>query len=286
VAVVRMKQLLESGVHFGHRSRRWNPKMRQYIFTERNGIHIIDLQQTMRALERAHEIVRDLVAEGGTIVFVGTKRQAQENIAQQALRCGMPYVTDRWLGGTLTNFRTIRGRIDYMLDLEAQKARDAFSVLPKKEVTLKTREMLKLQRRLGGLRNLYRLPEALFIADVMTEDIAVKEANRLNIPVIAMVDTNCNPDPIDLVIPSNDDAIRAIQLISGKIADAVIEGQQMRGVIMEDQGETAELPEYGAPTEYTVAPEEEEYVPAADDEDVIVADDDEVIVADDETDNA
>jgi small subunit ribosomal protein S2 len=268
-----MKQLLESGVHFGHRSRRWNPKMRPYIFTERNGIHIIDLQQTMRALEKAHEVVRDLVAEGGTVVFVGTKRQAQENIAAQAARCGMPYVTFRWLGGTLTNFRTIRARIDYLEDLENQKARDAFAVLPKKEVTLKMREMIKLQRRLGGLRNLRQLPEALFVADVSTEEIAVSEANRLKIPVIAMVDTNCNPDPIDIVIPSNDDAIRAILLVASKIADAVIEGQQMRGIVMEDQGgqNAAPAATYGA--QPAVTPAEEAYVPPATD-DVIIVDDD------------
>jgi small subunit ribosomal protein S2 len=247
--------------------------MRPYIFTERNGIHIIDLQQTMRALEKAHEFVRDLVAEGGTIIFVGTKRQAQENIMQQAQRCGMPFVTDRWLGGTLTNFRTIRGRIDYLLDLENQMSRNAFEVLPKKEATLKMREILTLQRRLGGLRNLYRLPEALFIADVMTEEIAVSEANRLNIPVIAMVDTNCNPDPIDIVIPSNDDAIRAIQLISSKIADAVIEGQQMRGVIMEDQDAVASS-EIGETEIPAVAPDEEAYVPSATDDEIIIVDDD------------
>ena len=275
MAVVRMKQLLEAGVHFGHRSRRWNPKMRPYIFTERNGIHIIDLQQTMRALEKASEVVRDIVAEGGTIVFVGTKRQAQENIAAQAVRCGMPYVTFRWLGGTLTNFRTIRSRIDYMLDLEGQKERDAFSVLPKKEATLKLREMIKLQRRFGGLRNLQRLPDALFIADVSTEDLAVSEAKRLNIPIIAMVDTNCDPDPVDIVIPANDDAIRAILLITSKIADAVIEGQQMRGIVMEEQGGATVPAEIAAiPAQPAVAPEEEAYVPPATDEDVVIVDDD------------
>jgi small subunit ribosomal protein S2 len=235
-----MKQLLEAGVHFGHRSRRWNPKMRQYIFTERNHIHIIDLQQTIRAIHKAYDLVRDIVAEGGTIVFVGTKRQAQENIMMQAMRCGMPYVTNRWLGGTLTNFRTIRSRIDYMTDLERQRDEGWFDRLPKKEAMVKVREMAKLNRLLGGLRNLHRLPDALFLCDVSSEEIAVKEANRLEIPVIAMVDTNCDPDPIDLVIPANDDAIRAILLISGLIADAVIEGQQMRGVIMEEEGEVEE----------------------------------------------
>jgi len=218
--------LLEAGVHFGHRSRRWNPKMRSYIFTERNGIHIIDLQQTIQALERAYEVVRDIAAEGGTVIFVGTKRQAQDNVREQAERCGMPYVAQRWLGGTLTNFTTIRSRIEYMLDLERRRERGEWDRLPKKEATMLSRELSRLHRRLGGLRNLNQLPDALIIADVSTEDIAVKEANRLNIPVIAMVDTNCDPEPIDYVIPSNDDAIRSILLIMSTMADAVIEGQQ------------------------------------------------------------
>jgi len=235
VPVVSMKQLLEAGVHFGHRSRRWNPKMRPYIFTERNGIHIIDLQQTIRALEKAYNFARDAVAEGGTILFVGTKRQAQENVVAQATRCGSPYVDQRWLGGTLTNFRTIRSRIDYMLDLEGRRDRGELDLLPKKEATIKLRELAKLQRRLGGLRNMHRLPDAVFITDTNNEDISVREANRLQIPVIAMVDTNCNPDPIDYLIPANDDAIRAILLMCTKMADAVIEGQQMRGVIMEEE---------------------------------------------------
>ncbi|MHB9034487.1 MAG: 30S ribosomal protein S2 [Anaerolineae bacterium] len=246
MAVISMKQLLEAGVHFGHRSRRWNPKMRPYIFTERNGIHIIDLQQTIRGLEKSYNFVRDAVAEGGTVLFVGTKRQAQENVQSQAERCGMPFITDRWLGGTLTNFRTIRSRIEYMQDLENLSATGGLDVLPKKEATLKTRELSKLHRRLGGLRNLNRLPDALFLCDVMTDEIAVHEANRLGIPVIAIVDTNCNPDPIDYVIPANDDAIRAILLITGKIADAAIEGQQMRGVIMEEQTPVEEQPVVGS----------------------------------------
>jgi small subunit ribosomal protein S2 len=261
-----MKQLLEAGVHFGHRSRRWNPKMRSYIFTERNGIHIIDLQQTIRNLQTAYDFVRDVAAEGGLVIFVGTKRQAQDNVSEQAVRCGMPYITERWLGGTLTNFRTIRSRIDYMIELERQNDNGGLDVLPKKEATLKLRELAKLQRRLGGLRNLQRLPEALFITDVSTEDIAVREAHRLGIPVVAMVDTNCDPGLIDYVIPANDDAIRAIQLIASRIADAVIEGQQMRGVMMEDGVVGAE----GVP-----APS---YAPAGDlddEDDVIVIDDDE-----------
>jgi len=209
--------------------------MRSYIFTERNGIHIIDLQQTIRLLETAYEFVRDTAAEGGTVLFVGTKRQAQENLEAQALRCGMPYVTERWLGGTLTNFRTIRQRCDYLIELERQKELGEFSRLPKKEALWKDRELIKLQRRFGGIKDMYYLPSAVFVADVSREDIAVKEANTLDIPVVAMVDTNCDPDPIDYLIPSNDDAIRAIKLMATKMADAVIEGQQMRGVLMAEQ---------------------------------------------------
>ena len=238
MATVTMRELLEAGVHFGHRGRRWDPKMRPYIFTERNQIHIIDLSLTMQALERAHTYIRDTVAEGGTIVFVGTKRQAQETILTQATRCGMPYVNERWLGGTLTNFRTIRSRIDYMLELEGQQERGEWAVLPKKEATDKARELAKLHRKIGGLRNLNQMPDAIFVVDIETEDIAVAEANRVAIPVIALVDTNCNPDPIDMVVPGNDDAIRAILLVTTKIADAVVEGQQMRGVIMDEEPES------------------------------------------------
>ncbi len=241
MSVVTMRQLLEAGVHFGHRSNRWNPKMRPYIFTERNSIHIIDLQQTVNALDRASNFVRETVAKGGTIIFVGTKRQAQAVVAEQASRCGMPYVNQRWLGGTLTNLTTIRTRVDHMLRLEDQQASGVWDVLPKKETTLKVRELTKLHRRLGGLRNLTRLPQALFIIDSNLDDIAVQEANRLGIPVISLVDTNSNPDPIDFVIPSNDDAIRAITLITTKIADAVIEGQNMRGETVEEVIPDAEL---------------------------------------------
>ncbi len=259
--IVSMKQLLEAGVHFGHRSRRWNPKMRSYIFTERNGIHIIDLQQTIGRLDQAYEFARDVSAEGGTVLFVGTKKQAQETIAQEAQRCGMPYVNERWLGGTMTNFRTIRQRIDYLLSLEAAKSQGELERLPKKEALLKDRELVKLQHRLGGLRAMHRLPEALFIADVRREAIAVSEANTLGIPVIAMVDTNCDPDPIDYVIPGNDDAIRAIRLITSKIADAVIEGQQMRGVVMaEEEGEAPQgeyVAKFGGPAEAEAAMAEE-----------------------------
>lgn len=283
--VVSMKQLLEAGVHFGHRSRRWNPKMRPYIFTERNGIHIIDLQQTIRALEDAYNLVRDIAAEGGTILFVGTKRQAQENIATQSARCNMPFVNQRWLGGTLTNFRTIRSRIDYMTDVEGARDRGELDLLPKKEATLKLRELAKLQRRLGGLRNLHRLPEALFVTDSSAELIAIQEANRLHIPVIAMVDTNCDPEPIDHVIPANDDAIRAILLISSKVADAVIEGQQMRGVVMGEEPAPVAAAAAGPVEEAAaaVAPELVAEVPAAT---VEAADDEGAIIIDDEAETA
>ncbi len=240
VAVVTMKQLLEAGVHFGHRMRRWNPKMKQYIFTERNGIHIIDLQQTMARLDQAYKVARDTAAEGGTILFVGTKKQAQETIRSEAERCGMPYVDQRWLGGMLTNFRTIRQRIDYMVELERRRDNGELETLPKKEALILSRELVKLYRRIGGLRSMRRLPNLLFLIDVRREDLAVQEARKLNIPIIAMVDTNCAPDPIDYVIPSNDDAIRAIKLITGKIADAVIEGRQIRAATVGEEEEAGE----------------------------------------------
>ena len=295
LAIVTMKQLLESGVHFGHRSRRWNAKMRSYIFTERNGIHIIDLQQTIRRLQRVYDFVRDVAAEGGSVVFVGTKRQAQENVASQARRCGMPFVTQRWLGGTLTNFRTIRSRIDYLLELEHQRDTHGLDRLPKKEAVDKMRTLAKLDRRLGGLRNMNRLPEAIFVTDVNTEHISVHEANRLGIPVVAMVDTNCDPDPIDYIIPANDDAIRSILLISSLMADAVIEGQQMRGVIMEEEGIEEALVPAGIGTQaatpgpgwegeepLVVVPDEPESVVDSealegDDEDIIIIDDEEEV---------
>ncbi|NIO71501.1 MAG: 30S ribosomal protein S2 [Anaerolineae bacterium] len=235
--VVSMKELLEAGVHFGHRARRWNPKMKSYIFTERNGIHIIDLQQTMARLEEAYGVIRDTVAEGGTVLFASTKRQAQESIASEAERCGMPYVNQRWLGGTLTNFRTIRQRIDYLLSLERRQELGEFSRLPKKEALGLQRQIDKLNRKLGGLKEMRRLPSLVFIADVRREAIAVKEANKLDIPIVAMVDTNCDPDPIDYVIPANDDAIRAIKLITSKVADAVLEGQQIRAATMAEEEE-------------------------------------------------
>jgi len=231
-----MKSLLEAGVHFGHRTRRWHPKMRTFIFTERNGIHIIDLQQTMRQVNTAYGVVRDTVREGGLMLFVGTKKQAQETIHQEAERCGMPYITQRWLGGTLTNFRTIRQRIDYMMALERRQERGELDRLPKKEALALKNDLVRLNGRLGGLRNMGHVPDVLFIVDVQREALAVTEANKLHIPIVAMVDTNCNPDPIDYPIPSNDDAIRAIKLMTGKMADAVIEGLQMRAV---DEAEQA-----------------------------------------------
>jgi small subunit ribosomal protein S2 len=237
MAVASMKTLLEAGVHFGHRTRRWDPKMKPYIFTERNGIHIFDLQQTISRLDEAYNLVRDTVASGGTILFVGTKKQAQDTILEESTRCEMPYINQRWLGGTLTNWRTIRQRIEYLLDLEKKQVRGEFARLPKKEASKLEYEIQRLNRRLGGLKNMRRLPHVLFIVDVRRETLAVEEANNLGIPIIAMVDTNCNPDPIDYVIPSNDDAIRAIRLMVSKMADAAIEGQQMRETMLAEEEE-------------------------------------------------
>ncbi|MEJ2732209.1 MAG: 30S ribosomal protein S2 [Anaerolineae bacterium] len=235
MANITMKALLEAGVHFGHRTRRWDPKMKSFIFTERNGIHIVDLQQTIVRLEEAYNQVRDTVSEGGTLLFVGTKKQARENLGTAAEDCGMPYVNERWLGGTLTNWQTIKQRISYLLELEQRRDTGDFERLPKKEA-LKLEQLIeKLNRRLGGLKNMSRLPDALFIVDVRREHIAVREGNILNIPVLAMVDTNCDPDPIDLVIPSNDDAIRAIKLIVGHMSDAVNEGLQIRQAVQADE---------------------------------------------------
>ncbi len=231
MAILPMKSLLEAGVHFGHRTGRWHPKMRQFIFTERNGIHIIDLQQTMGRLEEAYKFVRDSVADGGTVLFVGTKRQAQETIVAEAQRAGMPYINVRWLGGTLTNFRTIRSRIDYLVKLEERQVNGELDKLPKKEALMLSRELAKLQVRLGGLKEMRRLPKALFIVDTRHEENGIAEATTLGIPIVAMCDTNSNPDPIAYPIPSNDDAIRAIKLICGKIADAAIEGKNIRGVV-------------------------------------------------------
>ncbi|MFZ5819378.1 MAG: 30S ribosomal protein S2 [Chloroflexota bacterium] len=237
MAIIPMKALLESGVHFGHRTNKWDPRMKPYIFTERNGIHIIDLQQTVKLLNQAYSLIRDTVSGGGTILFVGTKRQAQETIMEEATRCGMPYVTERWLGGFLTNWSTIHLRVQELERLEKLRDSGEINRLTKKEGLLIEREIVRLERRLSGIRNMKRLPDLLFIVDVCREDAAVHEANLLNIPIIAMVDTNCNPLDIDYVIPSNDDAIRAIKLLVGKIADAVLEGKAMRKE--EDGGEDA-----------------------------------------------
>ena len=226
MAVISMKQLLEAGVHFGHQTRRWNPKMAQYIFTERNGIYIIDLQKTVRKIDEAYMFVRDVAMEGKSILFVGTKKQAQESIEAEAKRCGMFYVNNRWLGGTLTNFRTIRTRIDRLNAIDAMERNGQFDVLPKKEVIKLCAEREKLQKNLGGIREMRKLPGALFIVDPRKERIAVAEARALGIPIVAIVDTNCDPDEIDYVIPGNDDAIRAVKLIAGKLADAVLEGKQ------------------------------------------------------------
>ena len=232
---VSMKALLESGVHFGHRTNKWNPKMRPYIFTERNGIHIIDLQQTVKLLEEAAEKVRDVVAAGGTVLFVGTKRQAQETIQEEAERCGMPYVNQRWLGGTLTNWVTIQERLIELTRLEKMFETGEVQALTKKERLLLERDINRLDSRLSGLRNMKTLPDLLFVVDIERDDTAVREAVSKEIPVIAMVDTNCDPRFIDYVIPSNDDAIRAIKLLVARIADAAIEGKMMRKDIEEEE---------------------------------------------------
>lgn len=228
MSVIPMKALLESGVHFGHRTHKWHPAMKPYIFTERNGIHIIDLQKTVKALETAYNLVRDTVAAGGTVLFVGTKRQAQETIQAEAMRAGMPYVTNRWLGGMLTNWRTIRARINDLERMERMREKGEFERLTKKEALLIQREMERLEVLFGGIRTMARLPDILFVVDVRREFTAIHEANLLNIPVVALVDTNCDPSNVDYVIPSNDDAIRAIKLLVGKIADACLEGRALR----------------------------------------------------------
>ena len=226
MAVVSMKQLLEAGVHFGHQTRRWNPKMAKYIFTERNGIYIIDLQKTVKKLDEAYNFVRETVANGGDILFVGTKKQAQESIREEATRAGAFYVNARWLGGMLTNFTTIRTRIQRLAQLRKMEEDGTFDLLPKKEVVKLELEMSKLEKYLGGVKNMKGLPKAMFIVDPHKERIAVAEARKLHIPIIAIVDTNCDPDEIDYVIPGNDDAIRAVKLISGAMADAALEGKQ------------------------------------------------------------
>jgi len=228
MAVIAMKSLLESGVHFGHRTHKWHPAMRPYIFTERNGIHIIDLQKTVKALEQSYNLVRDAVAAGNSVLFIGTKRQAQETIREEAIRAGMPYVTERWLGGMLTNWRTIRQRVNELDRLERMRDKGDFERITKKEALLLSRKIERLDTLLGGIRNMTRLPEMVFVVDVRREETAIHEANLLNIPVIALVDTNCDPQNVDYVIPSNDDAIRAIKLLVGKMADAAVEGRSLR----------------------------------------------------------
>ncbi|MED0703231.1 30S ribosomal protein S2 [Aeribacillus composti] len=226
MSVISMKQLLEAGVYFGHQTRRWNPKMKRYIFTERNGIYIIDLQKTVKKVEEAYQFARELAANGGNILFVGTKKQAQESVKEEAERAGMFYVNQRWLGGTLTNFATIQKRIARLKEIEKMQEDGTFDVLPKKEVVRLKKELERLEKFLGGIKEMKQLPDAVYIIDPRKERIAVSEARKLNIPIIGIVDTNCDPDEIDYVIPANDDAIRAVKLLTSKIADAVLEGKQ------------------------------------------------------------
>jgi small subunit ribosomal protein S2 len=253
-----MKSLLEAGAHFGHQTRRWDPRMRPFIFTQRNGIHIIDLQQTVRRLEEAGEWVSDTVARGGAILFVGTKKQAQETIQTEATRCSMPFVNNRWLGGTLTNFTTIQGRIDHLVRLEDALARGEFSRMSKKDVLKIQDEIERLNRHFGGIKEMTRLPAALYIVDPGMEYISVQEANRVGIPIVAMADTNCNPYLLDYPIPSNDDAIRAVRLVTARIADAVLEGLQRR----EFGGDGEEFEFDAGQTTYSASPDEP--VPGAD----------------------
>ena len=234
---VSMKQLLEAGVHFGHQTRRWNPKMAKYIFTERNGIYIIDLQKTVKMLDAAYDFIREVSAEGGEILFVGTKKQAQEAIREEAERCGMHFVNARWLGGMLTNYKTIQKRIARLEQLNKMKEDGTFDLLPKKEVIKLELEIEKLEKFMGGIKNMGRLPKAMFIVDTRKEKIAVAEAKNLGIPVVAIVDTNCDPDEVDYVIPGNDDAIRAVKLIAGAMADAIIEGRQGEQNVAEEVAE-------------------------------------------------
>ena len=226
MSVISMKQLLEAGVHFGHQTRRWNPKMKKYIFTERNGIYIIDLQKTVRKVEEAYNYVKELAGNGGTVLFVGTKKQAQDSVKEEAIRSGQYYVNQRWLGGTLTNFETIQKRIARLKDIERMSEDGTFEVLPKKEVVQLNKELERLEKFLGGIKEMKKMPDALFIVDPRKERIAVAEAHKLNIPIVGIVDTNCDPDEIDVVIPANDDAIRAVKLLTAKMADAILEAKQ------------------------------------------------------------
>ncbi|MEC2053832.1 30S ribosomal protein S2 [Peribacillus psychrosaccharolyticus] len=226
MSVISMKQLLEAGVHFGHQTRRWNPKMKKYIFTERNGIYIIDLQKTVKMVDVAYNFVKDIAANGGTVLFVGTKKQAQESVKDEAIRSGMFYVNQRWLGGTLTNFETIQKRIKRLKDIEKMEENGTFEVLPKKEVIQLKKELERLEKFLGGIKDMKSIPDAIFVIDPRKERIAVAEAHKLNIPLVGIVDTNCDPDEIDVIIPANDDAIRAVKLLTGKMADAILEAKQ------------------------------------------------------------
>ncbi len=240
MSVISMKRLLEAGVHFGHQTRRWNPKMKKFIFTERNGIYIIDLQKTVKKMDEAYNYVRDIAANGGQVLFVGTKKQAQEAIETEAKRCGQPYVSQRWLGGMLTNFKTIKSRIARLRELEGMEEDGTFDLLPKKEVSKLKLEQEKLEKFLGGIKDMEKIPAAIFVIDPKKEKIAVNEAHILNIPVISVVDTNCDPDEVDLPIPGNDDAIRAVKLLTGKIADAVVEANQGAQNDVEEAFESSE----------------------------------------------
>jgi len=238
MAVISMKQLLEAGVHFGHQTRRWNPKMKRFIHGERSGIHIVDLHQTLNHLESSYVFVRDLVANGGTVLFIGTKKQAQDSIQSYAERCNMPYINERWLGGMLTNFQTISKRVSKMQDYRRMRDSGEFEAMPKKEALLISRELVKLERNLGGIRDMKKLPEAVFVLDTKKEHIAVTEARKIGIPIVAVVDTNCDPDLVDYAIPGNDDAIRAGELMSRVISDAVLEGRFIRAKKAEKSGDS------------------------------------------------
>ena len=244
-SIISMKQLLEAGVHFGHQTRRWNPKMAKYIFTERNGIYIIDLQKTVKKVDEAYNFIRETAQNGGSILFVGTKKQAQEAMREEAVRCNQYYVNERWLGGMMTNFKTIQKRVARLRQLEKMEEDGTFEVLPKKEVLGLRHEMEKLNRNLGGIKEMKKLPAGLFVVDPRKEHIAVLEARKLNIPIVATVDTNCDPDEVDYVIPANDDAIRAVRLLASKMADAVLEGRQGQ--------QTAEAEATDVPAEETAA---------------------------------
>lgn len=251
MAVISMKQLLEAGVHFGHQTRRWNPKMKKYIFTERNGIYIIDLQKTVRMVDEAYNFIKEVAENGGTVLFVGTKKQAQESIKDEAIRSGQYYINQRWLGGTLTNFGTIRKRINRLKDIERMEEDGTFDVLPKKETVDLLKEKARLVKFLGGIKDMKSIPDALFIVDPRKERIAVAEANKLNIPIVGIVDTNCDPDEIDYIIPANDDAIRAVKLLTSKMADAILEVKQGEEI---EEAEVAKEEE--APAEDTAAEQE------------------------------